>query len=360
MNSDFKLPTASAETGEARKTLPPVSVIIPVYNEEKFIARCLSGVLEQDYPADKLEIIIADGFSTDKTREIVASFQQKHRNIRLIENPKRIVPTGLNRAIACARGEIVVRLDGHCEYPRNYVRRVVELREQTGADNLGGVLVPVGATYVQKAIAAAYYSPVGLGGAALKASSGSGLLREVDAVHGGCWKRTRLLEIGGFDEEMVRNQDDELSFRLRKNQGKIFQTLSLRVIYHVRSSYRNLFRQFAQYGYWKVHVIRKHPRQASLRHLAPAAFICTLLCAALIAPFSLGALLIFALLVAAYLGTLGIASLAQTWREIKFLPGIIAALVCMQMGYGLGFLIGCIRVSWPNFSDQRVFAESTR
>ncbi|MDB6021899.1 MAG: glycosyl transferase, partial [Pedosphaera sp.] len=150
---------------------PFVSVIMPVFNEEKFIAGSLAAVLEQDYPPDKLEVIVADGMSTDGTREIVKSVQRAHPTVRLIPNPGRIVSCGLNCAIASARGTVIVRFDGHCEYPPDYVRRVVDLRRRTGAVNAGGVLVPMGTGYVQQAIAAAYYSPVGLGGAALRGSS---------------------------------------------------------------------------------------------------------------------------------------------------------------------------------------------
>lgn len=348
-----------ANTGRTAQW-PFVSVVIPVYNEEHFIARCLDGVLQQDYPSDRIEIIVADGGSDDRTRDVVAGMQQNHPHIRLIDNPRRIVPTGLNRAIAWARGDVIVRLDGHCEYPRNYIQTVVHLRQKTGADNVGGVLVPVGTTYVQRAVAAAYYSPVGLGGAALKATAGKDEVREVDAVHGGCWKRERLLSVGGFDEAMVRNQDDELSFRLRKQNGRILQCLSLRVVYHVRNSLRKLFRQFFQYGYWKVQVIRRHPRQASLRHIAPAGFVLLLGNMALAALFVPVAAIAFAGLLATYLGTMTLVSILQLKREIKLLPALVAALVCMHTGYGTGFLAGCAQSLFLWSNGSRLFAGSTR
>lgn len=340
--------------------LPMVTVIIPVYNEEGFIARCLTASLEQDYPADKLEIIIADGMSKDRTREIVATFQAQHSNIRLLDNPQRIVPTGLNLAIACAAGDVIVRLDGHCEYPRDYVRKVVELRQEIDADNVGGVLVPVGSRYVQKAVAAAYYSPVGLGGAALKASTEAECIREVDAVHGGCWKKARLLEIGGFDAAMVRNQDDELSFRLRKDNGKIYQCSSLRVVYHVRSSFKKLFLQFVQYGYWKVQVIRRHPRQASLRHVAPGGFVFALLVLSLLAPFEKVGSIGLVVLVAVYLTVITLASLSQLFSNLTLVPGVVGALACMHIGYGVGFLSGCFQLIVGPSRNPNLFATPTR
>jgi succinoglycan biosynthesis protein ExoA len=318
-------------------TAPMVSVVIPVFNEEQFIDHCLAGVLAQDYPPERREILVADGMSTDRTRELVA----KYPAVRLIDNPGRIVSTGFNRALAVASGEIVVRLDGHCEYPRDYLSRVVKLREELKADNVGGVLVPVATDYVQRAIAAAYASPVGLGSTGLKAAVVADVVREVDTVHGGCWRRERLLAVGGFDEEMVRNQDDELSFRLRHTGGKIFQSLAIQVRYHVRNSYRKLFRQFTQYGYWKVRVVRKHPRQASLRHFVPATFVLAVLLGAVLSPFLPVARWALAGIVGVYLFTVSVASLVQLRSsELRLWPGLGWAVVLIHVGYGTGFLLG--------------------
>ena len=320
---------------------PFVSVIMPVFNEEAFISNSLSGVLQQDYPPDKFEVIVADGMSEDGTRELVTTLQSAHSNIRLIDNPGRIVACGLNRALASARGEIVVRLDGHCEYPGDYIRKVVQLRQRTAAVNAGGVLVPVGAGYVCQAVGAAYHSPVGLGGAALRAVSPPlASIREVDAVHGGCWRREDLLAAGGFDEEMVRNQDDELSFRLRKNGGRIIQSTSIRVRYHVRDSFPRLFLQFAQYGYWKVRVVRKHPRQASPRHFVPALFLLSGFGLALAALRFQPALWALAVLAVVYLLAIMSVSLVQTWGFKKLCPGVMTALTMMHFGYGSGFILG--------------------
>jgi cellulose synthase/poly-beta-1,6-N-acetylglucosamine synthase-like glycosyltransferase len=360
VNTTFQIDARSV-TETPAKEFSFVSIIMPVFNEENFVERSLVGVLEQDYPHDKLELIVADGMSSDQTREIVGFVQNHFQNVRLIDNPERIVPTGLNRAIACARGEIIVRFDGHCEYPKDYVRRVVELRQRLGADTVGGVLVPLGTTYVGKSIAAAYYSPVGLGGTALKASGLGERIREVDTVHGGCWKRERLLAVGGFDEEMVRNQDDELSFRLRKNRGKIFQALAIPVQYHVRDSFKKLFLQFSQYGYWKVRVVRKHPQQASARHFAPALFVLAICASALLGLFFSAALWTFAGLLGSYLAILLLASLIQTWRsETRLLPGIVFALVTIHFGYGIGFVLGCARACFGRLATDKIFERVTR
>lgn len=341
--------------------LPTVSVIMPVYNEEPFLAHSLRAVLEQKYPADRLEVIVADGRSTDRSRMIVESFQKEHPNIRLIDNPDRIVSTGLNRAIEAARGELIVRLDGHCEYPQEYVKQVVELLEQTGADDAGGVLVPLGdRSYVSQAVAAAYYSPVGIGGA-LKGHADSEKVVEVDTVHGGCWLRERLLALGGFDSEMVRNQDDELSFRLRKAGGRIVRSSGIRVKYWVRNSFRKLFLQFAQYGYWKVRVLQKHPRQSSLRHVVPSVFVLALLISGALAPMFRVALWVFVALAGGYILAMAMAGLREAANtELRLWPGIAWAIPVMHFGYGVGFLLGWLRWLVGAFPTERVFERSTR
>ena len=342
-------------------SLPFVSIVMPVFNEERFIAQTLGAVLEQEYPAERFEIIVADGRSTDRTRAIVDSIHKSSPKVKLIDNPGRIVSTGLNRALAAARGEIVVRLDGHCEYPRDYVRKVVELRERSGADDAGGVLVPLGnCTYTSNAVAAAYYSPVGIGGA-LRGYVDSEKVCEVDTVHGGCWQRERLLQFGGFDEKMVRNQDDELSFRLRKAGGRIVRSSAIRVKYWVRDSYRRLFMQFAQYGYWKVRVLQKHPRQSSVRHVVPAAFVLFLVGCAALAPISRIALWLFAFASGGYAVVVCLAGLREALQtELRLWPGITWAIPVMHFGYGLGFLLGWLRWLVGELPTDPIFERSTR
>ncbi len=343
------------------KSLPDVSVLMPVFNEERFIGQSLRAVLEQDYPPECLEMIVADGRSTDRTRDIVRAFQAKHRNVRLIDNPGRIVSTGLNRALESARGAIVVRLDGHCEYPKDYVRKIVELRERTGADDAGGVLVPLGnGSFTSQAVAAAYYSPVGIG-SALRGYAHSTEVCEVDTVHGGCWQREYLVAIGGFDEAMVRNQDDELSFRMRKAGGRIVRSSAIRVKYWVRDSYRKLFMQFAQYGYWKVRVLQKHPRQSSVRHIVPSLFILVLLTSAVVAPFSMIGRWALAIIAGGYTLAMGWAGLREAVRsDLRLWPGIAFAIPVMHFGYGTGFLLGWLRWLVGALPTDRIFERSTR
>jgi succinoglycan biosynthesis protein ExoA len=329
-----------------RVELPFVSIVIPVRNEAPFIAANLAAALAQDYPRDRFEVLVADGRSTDGTARIVESLAAAEPRLRLVDNPGRIVAAGLNRALALARGDVIIRLDGHCEYPPDYVRRVVELRERTGAANAGGVLEPIGASYVQRAICAALSSRVGVGGAALRAQAASGEVREVDAVHGGCWLAETLRRAGHFDEDMVRNQDDEMSFRLRRAGGRVVQGSDLRVRYVVRDRWRKLFLQFAQYGYWKVRLVRRYPMQASLRHGLPALFVLVWTAGLCATPFSGRAALAFAALSAAYLAGIAVAAAAVTFRSsVRLWPGAALALVLIHFGYGSGFLAGLLNAS---------------
>jgi len=340
--------------------LPFVSIVMPVFNEEKFIAHTLATVFEQDYPADRCEVIVADGMSSDRTREIVESFQKTHPNLRVIDNPKRIVSSGLNRAIDSARGELIVRLDGHNVYSNDFIRQVVRLSEESGAANVGGVLVPTGKGYVGRAIAAAYHSPLGIGGAQ-RGHFQTNEVRQVDTVHGGCWRRERLIAAGKFDEEMVRNQDDELSFRIRKNGGVILQSTAIRIQYWVRDSFRKLFRQFAQYGYWKVKVVQRHPRQASLRHFIPAMFVAAVLGTTIAAFFLPGAAWILAGLLGLYfLAILAAGAQLAFHFGAGLLPGIMLSLILMQVGYGWGSLMGLRRCVTGLLPIDSTFEKITR
>ncbi len=341
--------------------LPRVSVVMPVRNEEPFVDAAIEGLLKQDYPSDRMELLVVDGLSSDRTREKILAWGRRTPLVKLIENPGRIVPTGFNRALHAASGEVILRMDGHCEYPPDYIRRVVALRSSMNADNAGGVVEPIGSSWTQRAICAAYHSRVGLGGAALKGHGSTERVHDVDAVHGGCWLASRLKEVGGMDEAMVRNQDDELSFRLRKSGGRIVQNTGIRVRYHVRSRFSQLFMQFLQYGFWKVRVIRKHPQQASLRHWIPGCFVGSLLLFLLLSilwsPF-LGAA---GLLLLGYLGAISVASVIQLAPGgLGLLPGTVLALAAMHFGYGAGFLSGWLVGTSGQGGGSTLFERVTR
>jgi succinoglycan biosynthesis protein ExoA len=247
---------------------PFVSVVIPMRNESGWIDRCLGSVLAQDYPSDQMEVLVADGMSTDDSPERLAELAARDPRVRVIRNPGLIVPTGLNQAIAAARGEIIMRIDAHTTIERDYMRRGVEVLERTGASNVGGPMVCRGGSPIADAIASAMESRFGIGAAFHFEKEEV----ECDTVYMGMWPRRVFEEVGLFDEELVRNQDDELSYRIRKAGGKIVLTPAMRSLYQNRESWMALVRQFFQYGVWKVRVLQKHPRQMSVRHFVPPAF----------------------------------------------------------------------------------------
>jgi succinoglycan biosynthesis protein ExoA len=320
---------------------PFVTVIMPVRHEAAFIARSLGAVLAQDYPADRLEILVADGQSTDGTREFVRGFQARHPHLRLIENPGRIVPTGLNAALRQARGEIIVRVDGHTEIASDYIRRCVTALRRTGADNVGGRMDASGEGPFGEAVALATSTFFGVGNARFHYSE-----REewVDTVYMGAWPRAVFERVGLFDEEAERNEDDEFNYRLLERGGRIWLSQSVCSRYTPRSSASTLWRQYFQYGCWKVWVMLKHPGQIRLRQLAPAGLVATLAGAAVLAAVSGWGRGLLILTISIYAFANLVASLTTArrhgWRHLQRLPLVFAIL---HSAYGLGFLAGLVK-----------------
>ncbi len=324
--------------------LPTVTVIIPCRNERRFIGSCLDSILSGDYPPELLEIIVADGMSDDGTREALQTFANRYTgapSVRIIDNPQMIVSTGLNRAIKHARGEIIVRMDAHTEYATDYIRRCVEVLQETGADNVGGAHRTRASGYLQQAITLAFHSPFAVGGARSHNVDYEG---PVDSVIYGCWRKKTLLNIGMFDEELVRNQDDELNLRINRGGGVVYQSAKILSWYQPRASLRALFRQYTQYGYWKVRVIRKHRIPASWRHLVPGAGVLGLLLLGILSLFLAPARMILSLSLTLYFSATLLASLVTCRKpaRFKFIPILPVIFSLYHFGYGYGFLRGLV------------------
>ena len=326
-----------------------VSVVSPCRNEVRFIRAFVESLLRQQTNGLRCEYLIADGMSDDGTREILAGLRAEHPEIQMIDNPEGIVSTGLNRAILAASGEIIVRMDIHTEYASDYIAACVRTLLETGADNAGGPMRNVGRGYVGRAIAAGFHSPFSCGGARFHREDFEGW---VDTVTYGCWRRTKLLEIGLFDPALVRNQDDELNLRLTKAGGRIWQSPRIVMAYHPRESLGKLFLQYFQYGFWKVRVIRKHRLPASWRHLVPGSFLLWLVLAPACAGVmklsghpaaALLALSAWGMTLALY----GIATVAASihlaaGKGLDLLPLLPVVFCVYHFGYGGGFLSGLL------------------
>lgn len=314
-----------------------VSVIVPCRNEAAHVDAFLSSVWAQRLPAGwRLQVVVADGASDDGTRERLQQLAAGEPRLRVIDNPARITSAALNRALAAAGGDTVVRMDVHTVYDHDYIAACLRALDETGATCVGGAWRPVGEGWPQAAIAAAFRSGFGSGGAASRRQDHDG---PVDTVYLGAWRTEALRRLGGFDEALVRNQDDELNLRILRQGGQVWQSAAIRSAYAPRASFAALFRQFYQYGYWKVPVIRKHRLPAAPRQLVPFAFVAWLAGLALLA-------LAWRPAAALLAGTLGLyaavalaqaARLAPAWQRPREWLGIAWAFACMHVGYGLGF-----------------------
>lgn len=337
---------------------PLVSIVLPCRNEQGYIQASIQSALDQDLPADELEILVADGMSTDGTREYLDRMAAAHPQIRVLDNPGRIVSTGLNTAIRAARGEFIVRMDAHTNYAPDYVRQCLEVLQETGADNVGGPMRTTARTFMEKAIRAVFHSRFAMGGARSHQPDFEG---RVDTVIYGCWRKSLFERVGFFDEELVRNQDDEHNLRIVRGGGRIYQSPRIRSEYHVRGSLAALFRQYMQYGYWKVLVIKKHRLPASVRHLVPGIFVGCLVLSAALGFFWPSALWVALGLGTVYLFAALILSLIVAGRsQWKLLPVLPLVVSCFHFAYGYGFLRGVLDLVLFRNAPDTQFVRLTR
>ena len=324
-----------------------VSVIVACRNERKYIRNCLDSLCRQVLGDIKIEVLIADGMSDDGTRQILDLYRRIVLPLRVIDNPDKIASAGLNAAIRAARGEIIIRMDAHSEYAPDYVCRCLEVLNETSADNVGGPALTRADGYLGRAIALAYHCAFSCGGAKFHDVEYEGY---VDTVPYGCWRKSTLERIGLFDESLSRNQDDELNLRLISSGGRIWQSPRIVSWYRPRATLTALFRQYFQYGFWKVSVIRKHTKPGSWRHLIPGA--CLLIGVALFLG-AVGASLsgseswksafitACAGFAAPYFAvSVGAAFLIARRRGWRFLPVLPIVFATYHFSYGLGFVLG--------------------
>ncbi len=326
---------------------PMVSVIVPCRNEERFIGACLDALLAQTYPRERIEILVADGRSTDGTRRVVERAAARDDCIRVIDNAGRFAASGLNRGIEAAVGPVIIRVDAHGAVATDFIEQNVRLLvAHPEAWSVGGPIVHRGVGATGRAIATAMSHPFGVGNARHRFADYEG---DVDSVAFPAYRRSTFDRVGAFDERFVRNQDDELSLRIIRHGGRILVSTAVRFTYQVRERFGGLFRQYLQYGYWKVAVIRKHGRPASLRVFAPALLVGSIaasLCAWLLG-LPLAALVLAgpggAYATANLCVSLGIAIAIAPRVGVGTAVRVPVAFVLMHAGYGLGFAAALLR-----------------
>lgn len=320
-----------------------VSIIIPCRNEEKFIGMCLDSILVNDYPKDRVEVLVVDGMSEDRTRRIVEEYAARHAFIKLLDNPKKITPAALNTGIRNAKGDVIMRMDAHNFYPSNYISGLVACLVKTRADNVGGIWItrPANDTPMAHAIAVALSHPFGVGNAYFRISAAKP--RWVDTVPFGCYRKETFDRIGMFDEELVRNQDDEFNMRLIRRGGRILLVPEIFSCYHPRDSLHKLWRMYFQYGYFKPLVARKVGGVFTFRQVIPAVFVLGLLVSGALAPWTAyGGRALGAIVFAYVVADLGSSICVGFQRGVRCALAIPVVFPVLHLSYGLGFLKGVL------------------
>jgi succinoglycan biosynthesis protein ExoA len=321
-----------------------VTIAMPAFNEEKYIEACIASVQQQDYPRDRIEILVADGMSTDRTRDILARLAAEDPRIKVIDNPARLQAAGLGQLVKQAQGDVIVRMDVHCEYAPDYVRRCVETLERTGADNVGGAQRAKAKTRFQRALCAALASPLGVGGAKYRSGDAEGF---VDTVFLGAFRRKVFETVGLWDPGAITNEDAELNQRILDSGGQVYLSRDIRVHYFPRDSYASLAKQYYRYGRGRARTLLKLGSFPTLRPLVPFALVTGGTALVAFPPFWPLA----PLALAGY-------ALATGAEAVRVGRGMGIALVwsmfpVLHLSHGLGFASGLVRyLRQPDWPEQ--------
>ncbi len=316
---------------------PYISLIVPVRNEERYIHGCMESILNQNYDKEKFEVIVVDGMSTDRTQQIVRQFKKKHSNIKLLKNPVKSTPSALNLSLRSAKGEIIVRVDGHAEIEYDYLTQCINFLHLTGADCVCGVIKSVQTNIIGKAIALGMSSVFGVGNARFRTSGREGF---VDTGAFLAYRREVFERNGVFSESCIGCEDDEFHHRLRSKGGRIFFTPKIQSKYFTRSNYRDLFKQYFRYGYGKVTVFKLHPPMMQWRQAIPPLFVLGFVLSLLLYPLAGIAVLFLPIIYFMLsLATTTVICRRDGWRHFLFLPPVF---LCLHFGYGSGFILGVL------------------
>ncbi|MER5420545.1 glycosyltransferase family 2 protein [Streptosporangium roseum] len=331
---DSPAPASSPET----RVWPPISIVIPVLNEERHLREAVRQVLAQRY-AGPIEVVLAIGPSQDRTQEVADAIAAEDPRVTVVPNPTGRTPNALNAAIGASRNGIIARVDGHAMLPDDYLQVAVETLEETGADNVGGVMAAEGVTPFEQAVARAMTSKIGVGGARFHTGGTAG---PADTVYLGVFRREALERVGGYDEHFQRAQDWEMNHRIRETGGLVWFQPRMRVSYRPRPTVKALAQQYFHYGRWRRVVARTHEGTINLRYLAPPAAVLAILAGLVVSPFFWPGLLIPGGYLAAILAGSAVTGSGLPTASLVRLPLVYVA---MHMSWGWGFLTSPKRLS---------------
>jgi len=323
-----------------------VSIIIPCRNEKKYIVRCLDSIIAQNYPKDNLEVLVVDGGSTDGTREIVKEYIQKYPFMKLLNNPRRAVPIALNIGIKEVKGEVIMRMDAHNAYEKNYISKCIKYLKKYDVDNVGGICItlPGANTILVRSIALTLSHPFGVGNSYFRI--GLKKPRFVDTVPFGCYKKEVFEKIGLFNEELIRNQDIEFNLRLKKAGGKILLVPDITSYYHARSTLKAFVKQNFQNGFWVIYSTKFVKIPFSIRHLVPFFFVVSLMGSLILSLFFRPFIYLFAFIFGSYF-ILNVFFSTQLCLKngLKYLPTLILSFSTLHFSYGFGSIWGFIKLT---------------
>ncbi len=323
-----------------------ITIICPIYNEEKYIAKCIDSILAQDYPKEDMEVLLVDGMSRDRTRMIVADYQNNYPFIQFLDNPHQIVPYAMNIGIQASKGEIIIRLDAHCTYPTNYFSRLVTKLEELNADNVGGVCktLPTNDKSISLAISEALSNSFGMGNSLFRVGAKSE--QSVDTVPFGCFKREIFDRIGLFDEDLVRNQDDEFNGRIIKNGGKIYLIPDIIIEYFARDKISKVAKMYYQYGLFKPLVNKKLGTPATIRQFFPPLFVLGLIVGGVLSLILPPIWILYIAVVILYLLIGLIIGAKQAYLKKRLSLSVLMpyTFLIIHLSYGYGYIVGLLKV----------------
>ncbi|MBP8990878.1 MAG: glycosyltransferase family 2 protein [Spirochaetes bacterium] len=332
---------------------PYVSIIIPCRNEENYIIKSLESVINQDYPKDKLEILIIDGVSTDNTKNIVIQFSKNYNFIKVLDNEKKFKSFALNIGIKNSKGDIIIIIDAHTTYKSDYISKCVNLLNSNHIDNVGGISItlPSKDTVIANAISIVLSNPFGVGNSYFRIGIKKPTL--VDTVPYGCYKREVFDKIGYFNENLIRNQDIEFNLRLKKNGGRILLTPDIVSYYYARPDLKSFFNQNYLNGFWIFYGMKYAKFPFSIRHLIPLSFILSIIFTLFISLFSDYSFYLFIFILSLYFIFICFFSLKIILKHnIKYLIPIIFSFITLHISYGLGSFVGLVKLLYSKVAKN--------